>query len=240
MMRPAAVAALIIAVALGATGCTTTTPVAAEPVGAVATTMPAPPRIQLPAHARAFFFGDSWTRGKSATPGNGYARVVGRALGWTVTIASNGSGTGYVHTYAPERPVYPVRAASLGHIDADIIVLQGGLNDRPGPLTSFPAAVRKTVKILRQKSGNAPIVMVGPAPFTGVATPALTTIDTEEAAVAKSLAIRYISPMRQHWINPANVASIIDPETQHPSTVGHAYFGARVAQALESIIVLRK
>jgi lysophospholipase L1-like esterase len=166
--------------------------------------------------------------------------VVGRALGWTVTVAPGGSGTGYVHTYSTERVIYPERAARLAQIKADIIILQGGLNDRPGPLTGFSAAVRKTVKLLRQKSGGAPIVMLGPAPFTGTPTAALRTIDTQEAAAAKALGIRYISPIRQSWINPTNVSTVIDPKTEHPSTAGHAYFGGRVAQALQSITVVHR
>ena len=137
MRRPTAWVAVVIALALGGTGCAAAEPVPAMPVGAVASAVPAPTRIQLPEHPRAFFFGDSWTAGKSAIPGNGYPRVVGRALGWTVTVAPAGSGTGYVHTYQPTRTVFPVRASTLGPIDADIIVLQGGLNDRPGPLVYF-------------------------------------------------------------------------------------------------------
>jgi lysophospholipase L1-like esterase len=243
MKRPVAWAAVVLALVLGGTGCATTKPMEPIPVGAVASTvptMPAPARIQLPQHARAFFFGDSWTAGKSASMGNGYARVVGRALGWTVTVAPGGSGTGYVHTYSTERVIYPERAARLAPIKADIIILQGGLNDRPGPLTGFSAAVRKTVKLLRQKSGGAPIVMLGPAPFTGTPTAALRTIDTQEAAAAKALGIRYISPIRQSWINPTDVSTVIDPKTEHPSTAGHAYFGGRVAQALQSITVVHR
>lgn len=235
--------ALALALALGATGCASARPVALQPIAATASavpTMPAPTRILLPARAKAVFFGDSWTSGKSASAGNGYARVVGRAFGWSVTVVPGGSGTGYVHTYSPERVVYPARAAALTPFTADIIVLQGGLNDRSAPLTTFTAAVKKTVKLLRQKSGNAPIVMIGPAPFTGRSTTALATIDAQEAAVAKLLGIRYLSPLRQRWINPANVASVIDPKTDHPSTVGHAYFGGRVAQALQAWIGLRK
>jgi lysophospholipase L1-like esterase len=212
------------------------------PVAAVASAPPAPTlsRISIPQHARVAFFGDSWTSGKSASAGNGYARVVGRALGWTVTVVPGGSGTGYVHTYYPERVVYPTRAASLAPIRADLVVLQGGLNDRSVPLVDFATEVKRTAKLLRQKSGNAPIVMIGPAPYTGRTTAALTTIDDQERAVAKQLGIHYISPLRQQWINPTNVASIIDPKTEHPSTVGHAYFGGRVVQALQSIITVRR
>lgn len=239
MKRSVTWAALAVALVLSATGCAATAePVAVAPVGAVASSIPKPTRIHLPPHARAFFFGDSWTAGKSATPGNGYARVVGRALGWTVTVAPNGSGTGYVHTYNPERGLYPQRAAKLPAIDADIIVLQGGLNDRPGPLTHFSDAVRQTVKTLRQKSGGTPIVMLGPSTFTGSSSTALATIDAGEAAVAKQLIVPYISPLKQHWINPSNVSMVIDPTTQHPSTRSHTYFGGRVAQALESLTVV--
>jgi lysophospholipase L1-like esterase len=240
MRRPAAWAAIAIALVLGGTGCATTDSVPATPVGVVATAVPAPTRIPLPEHPRAFFFGDSWTAGKSAIPGNGYARVVGRALGWTVTVAPGGSGTGYVNSYDPTRSVYPVRAATLGHIDADIIVLQGGLNDRPGPLAKFDGAVEQTVKTLRRESRGAPIVMLGPASFTGKTTVVLSTIDAHEAAVAKRLGIRYISPLKQRWINTTNLSTVIDPKTLHPSTVGHAYFGGRVAQALASLTVTVK
>lgn len=45
-----------------------------------------------------------------------------------------------------------------------------------------------------------------------------------------------ISPVQEHWVNPANVSWIIDPKIGHPTTDGHLFFGARVAQALEAVV----
>lgn len=193
--------------------------------------------ISLPANPRVYFFGDSWTSGIAAAPGRGFPYVVGAALGWSVQLGPDSGGAGYVNTFEPSHPVFPVAVASVHRIDADLIVVVGGLNDAPGPLSQFWAAMTKTVKTLRARSGDTPIVMVGPATFDGAVPEGLTAVDQEESAFASKAGIPYISPLEEHWFNTRNVKTLIDQASQHPSTAGHAYYGGRLASALARITV---
>jgi acyl-CoA thioesterase-1 len=122
---------------------------------------------------------------------------------------------------------------------ADLVVVEGGLNDEPGDPSLFRGAVARTVKELRRATGGAPIVLLGPATPGGTPSAALTRIDKDEAAVAKQLRVPYVSPLEERWINPTNVSTLVDPATGHPSTEGHLYFGARLAQALGRIVRTR-
>lgn len=189
-------------------------------------------RIVLPANPRVYFYGDSWTHGASADAGRGFPEVVGEALGWNVELGPDQSGAGYVHTYVATHPVFPEQVQTLDPVDADLIVLGGGLNDVPGPLDDFWGSVTRTVETLREKGGGAPIVIVGPASPDGVTPEGLSAIDFEEAAVARGLGIPYISPIKEGWFNPTNVKALMNPRSIHPNTAGHAYYGGRLAADL--------
>lgn len=188
----------------------------------------------VPAHARAFFFGDSWTGGYSADPGKGYAQVAAAGLGWTATVDAS-SGVGYVYAYNAWQGKFPDVAAALPATSTDVVILQGSINDVPGDLTKLPAAIDNTVSSLRWHTSQAPLVILGPAPASMPLDPKLTQIDGILRTEATKLGAPYISPISEGWINDGNVADIIDPNTVHPSTTGHAYLGARLAQALHDL-----
>ena len=192
-------------------------------------------RIALPAHPKVYFFGDSWTKGATAASGRGFPTVVGETLGWTVQLGPDNSGAGYVHTFDTNHALFPESAAGLPKLKADLIVLEGGLNDGPGPLTDFWDRVALTVKTLRAKAGGAPVVLVGPASPDGTVPEGLSAIDYEEAGVAKQLGIHYISPIKEGWFTPSNVGGLVDPTTVHPNTAGHAYYAGRLAADLQRI-----
>ncbi|WP_375388338.1 GDSL-type esterase/lipase family protein [uncultured Amnibacterium sp.] len=192
--------------------------------------------IALPAHPTVYFFGDSWTHGAVADLGRGFPQVVGAALGWEAQLGPDDSGSGYVHTYVPWRRLLPDEAAQLQPIDADLIVLEAGLNDEPGPLAGLPAAVERTVRALQTKSDGAPLVMVGPASPDGTPPASLVVIDAQEAAVARRLGIHYISPLQERWLTPQNVDGLVDAGTFHPNTEGHAYYAGRLAADLQRFV----
>lgn len=192
--------------------------------------------IRLPAHPRVYFFGDSWTHGYSAAAGHGFPYIVGATLGWKVQLAPDGSGAGYSHTWNAAHPVFPAAAKALPTIHADLIVLEGGINDQPGPLDQEWVHVQQTIRTLRAKSGGAPVVVVGMANPSGTPAEADPVIDHDEAGAAAAEGAHYISPLRSRWITPANAPLLIDKRTGHPSTAGHAYFGARLAAALARIV----
>jgi lysophospholipase L1-like esterase len=196
-----------------------------------------PARIELPAHPTAYFFGDSWTQGYSAAAGRGYVFVASKALGWRAVLGPDGSGTGYTRVNSPGAPTYPQRAAQLPtHVSADVVVLQGSINDELGNLSKLDPAVDRTVALLRQKTGDAPIIMLGPAPASTPVSYELYQIDAQLSADAERLHIPYISPIRGKWIDAKNVAEVIDAGTGHPGTSGHAYFGSKVAGAIRALV----
>jgi lysophospholipase L1-like esterase len=158
--------------------------------------------------------------------------VVGQTLGWDVQIGPNQSGAGYVDTYAPERPVYPIAVESLGHIDADLVIVEGGLNDIPGPLTGYSDAVAQTVETLRGKAGGAPVVVLGPVSPFGSTSEGLQAIDYFQGVGAKQAGAPYISPIAEHWFNTTNVHGLVNFDTFHPNTAGHAYYAGRLAADL--------
>jgi lysophospholipase L1-like esterase len=192
--------------------------------------------ISLPANPKVYFFGDSWTNGATADEGQGFPYVLGRSLGWQVQLGPNNSGAGFVHTYDPSHPLLADSAAQLDPFEADLVVLEGGLNDEPGPLTDFIPNLMETIASLRERSGGARIVMVGPASPDGVTPRSLAAIDSQEAAVARKLGIHYISPVQEGWLTPDNVQTLVDPQTYHPNTAGHAYYAGRLAADLRRFV----
>jgi lysophospholipase L1-like esterase len=187
------------------------------------------PLIRLPQRPRVYFYGDSWIQGSSADVDRGFPQVVGQALDWDVQIGPNQSGAGYVDTYAPERPVYPVAVGSLPAIDADLIIVEGGLNDIPGPLTGYSDAVARTVATLRGKAGGAPVIVLGPVSPFGSTSEGLHAIDYFQSVGAKEAGAPYISPIDEHWFNTTNVHGLVNFDTFHPNTAGHAYYAGRLA-----------
>lgn len=191
-----------------------------------------PARIRLPKHPRVYFYGDSWVQGSSADVDRGFPQVVGQTLGWDVQIGPNQSGAGYVDTYAPERPVYPVAVDSLPSIDADLVIVEGGLNDIPGPLTGYTDAVARTVETLRGKADGAPVIVLGPVSPFGHTSEGLQAIDIDQRIGAKQAGVPYISPIGERWFNTTNVHGLVDFTTFHPNTAGHAYYAGRLAADL--------
>jgi lysophospholipase L1-like esterase len=209
-------------------GATTSTRAAAASVAAP---------IRLPRTPRVYFYGDSWIQGSSADADRGFPQVVGQTLGWDVQIGPNQSGAGYVDTYAPERPVYPVAVESLPSIDADLVIVEGGLNDIPGPLTGYTEAVARTVETLRGKAHGAPVVVLGPVSPFGHTSEGLQAIDIDQRIGAKQAGAPYISPIGERWFNTTNVHGLVNFDTFHPNTAGHAYYAGRLAADLVRMTV---
>lgn len=203
----------------------------------IAAAAPARPAIEVPAHARAYFFGDSWTEGQAARRGRGFPYVTSELLGWTPVVDGVG-GTGYVAHYRASTQAYPVRAAAIPDgTDADIVILEGGLNDELVPHTGMQTAVRQTIQTLRTRFPGKPIVVLGPAPRALPVPTALRQVDRLIRDACAEVKVPYISPIGRQWITGLNSRDIIDAATKHPSTAGHAYLGGRLAVALQDLMI---
>lgn len=191
---------------------------------------------RVPAHARAYFFGDSWTAGASAAPGRSFPYVTAEMLGWT-PVVDGISGTGYLAARLPNTVPYTARAAALpADARADVVVLEGGLNDEGQDLQKLPAAASTTFREMEARFPGAPIVVLGPESPVLPAHPALDRIDAILKSAAAAAHLPYISPLEEQWFTPGDIGSMIDPATNHPSTAGHAYFGGRLAVDIERLM----
>jgi lysophospholipase L1-like esterase len=190
----------------------------------------------VPAHARAYFFGDSWTEGQVARRGRGFPFVTSELLGWTPTVDGVGS-TGYLSHWRPSTLPYPVRAAAIpAGTKADVVILEGGLNDRTMPLSGLRAAVRETITTLRAKFPGAPIVVLGPAANTLPVPATVRQVDRLVAQASADEGAPYISPIQREWLTGLNFRDVIDAPSHHPTTAGHAYLGGRLAVALQDLM----
>lgn len=231
--------ALAVAIGLVAvlTGCAPTAPASSRAVASgAAPSSRAPSLTAVPSEARAYFFGDSWTEGESAVPGRAFPYVTAEMLGWTPVVDGVG-GTGYLAARTPGTDPYPARAAALpAGVRADVVVLEGGLNDEGQDLQQLPAAASTTFRELEARFPGTPIVVVGPEAPELPVNRSLTRVDVILRSAAAAAHLQYISPIEERWFTPGNIRSMIDPSTMHPNTAGHAYFGGRLAVDLERLM----
>lgn len=178
-----------------------------------------------------FVLGDSWAAGLHADPSRALGQVAAAGLRWAVTVDAV-SGTGYA---TGRRTSYAERVARLDPgVRADLVVVQGGSNDRSAPHGTLAAATRRTLATLEQRFPAAPRVMLGPGPDPEPVTAEQRAIDDLLADVAAAEAVPYISMLRAAWI-PSAPAIVLDPRNHHPTIGGQAYLGRRLEERLREL-----
>lgn len=211
---------------------------AAGVVGAAAAVAPA--TLALPATPRVLVFGDSWTYGSAAThPTDGYAYIVGEQLGWDVVVAGV-RGSGYLKA-GVDGGTFGERIADLDPaMDPDLVIVQGSINDRRLPADGYREAVTAAWDALAARYPDARIVILGPAPQVLPVEAATARIDADLRDLAGSRGWWYLSPVADEWITSEVYPDVIDTSdvgNDHPSTAGHAYLAARLAEAIAGISV---
>lgn len=189
----------------------------------------------FPEGDRVLFFGDSYTVGEGATdPTKGYAYDVTADLGWMSTIDGS-SGTGYLSVGPQKVGTYEQRFTAAPDVGPfDLIVLQGSTNDahQGENITALAAAVTALVTKMRAAYPGTPIVLLGPVAFADPAPARRIAVDATLQATAIELNVPYISPITGHWFTAADVATLINPDNNHPNDAGHAaiarYFEAAI------------
>jgi lysophospholipase L1-like esterase len=229
-------------VLLAAAGCTGGS-VAAQPPTTV--TLSPAPFVVPDDPPRLLVFGDSLVVGVGSTtpPSTSFGFDVGEQLGWPT--ATNGvSGTGYVNA-GPQTGLdltYGARLQALPAValDADVILVEGGLNDRWQRTDVLAAAAKSFLELLRTKAPAAQIVVLGataPAPDDPADVAASTEVNAVLSAVAGAEAVTFIDPVAENWFTTENVATYITSDRVHPTEVGHQYMAARLAEHLRQLAV---
>ena len=249
--RLAASVAAVLTLLLTAAGCTTAAAgsgAAATPTSfASASTPPTTPAAPPPAASSTpdaqrelFVWGDSYAAGDGAdSPSNSFAFRLGDLLGWPTQVNAMG-GTGYIDPgdYAGSDRTYSARLALVpGTIDADLVVVEGGFNDRDRQISQVGPAATAFFQALRVKAPNARIVAVGAMAPDPTEPQLSAAVNAVIAQAARAQGVAFIDPVAENWITVDNAATYVALDGRHPSDAGHAYFASRLAADLQPLLV---
>lgn len=223
----ALVTGLVVALAL-ASGCSPAKP-APPPTCAFPDPRPTLVRgsLSLPAHPSVLIFGDSYTEGYGAEPETkGWAYLVGRPLGWTVTVDGVG-GTGYVNPGPKAEGTYLQRLPKLQGRSFDLVVMQGGSNDKDTPYPQLQQAVSRTLDAVRTEFPGATILLMAPATPYGKPDPTRVLSECVLAGLAVQQHLGFIDPLAESWFVDGDGQRYANPANGHPSNAGYVRIAAR-------------
>jgi lysophospholipase L1-like esterase len=177
------------------------------------------------------FIGDSWTFGEAATDRRGYAVLTGEQLGWTYTVLGIG-GTSYTRGGVN---IFDNRVGQAVATHADLVVVQGSLNERNGSPGQLAPAALSTLRHLRAAADPGTVILVVGASYSP-GTPAA-TIDWINAAVGQAAAkagVRFVNPAALKWSNPADPT--IWANADHPNDRGYQLIADQMKPLLRSAL----
>lgn len=197
---------------------------AAQPTRAAA-----PESSPLPAESPVVtFVGDSWTVGEGATKLRGYAVLTGERLGWRYHVLGV-SGSGYVQV--GRGATYGDRIDRAVATDADVIVVQGSLNEQNSRVSDVATAARSTLAELAAAAAPGTRILVVGAPYTPGSPPSvIDPINEAIAAGARSAGLTFVDPAVENWTDPADPSLWLDPN--HPNDAGHQLIADRLVPLL--------
>ena len=178
------------------------------------------------------FVGDSWTAGLGSESGQGYAEPAAERAGWTSHVLGI-SGTGYLQG-APGQS-FAGRIGRAAATEADVVVVQGSLNDdRSDPAQLGPAA-RDTLSDLVAAVGPGTVVLVIGASHTpGTERAAIERINAAIGGAAEAVGVRFVDPAEENWNDPADPTIWADPI--HPDDAGYRLLAGHVSELLRESV----
>ncbi|MFJ6159175.1 SGNH/GDSL hydrolase family protein [Pseudarthrobacter sp. NPDC092184] len=187
----------------------------------------------VPSGARVLFLGDSYAAGVGAANAQveAFPAVLAAGQGWSADVEAV-PGTGYTNDNGQPGSAYSDRVKQVPGGDYDLVVIQGGQNDRRADADALNTAVKNVVSEAKQKWPAAQIVVLGPSapqPLGAGLTEATSVI---EAAVGDSAV--FINPARLAWFTEANSAGLAAPDGAHLNAAGHAYLAEKIAEAINA------
>ena len=200
--------------------------------GAAGTGTPSSPSTVQPT---LFVFGDSYVAGEGATsPSTSFAYALGADLGWQTAVSGIG-GTGYLNPGpSGTDQTYGTRFAQLPDtgIAGNVIVVEGGLNDRGKDPAELTAAATAFYQSLRARFPEARVFAVGAtAPAPGDPAPSV-AVNAAIAAGARATGVTFIDPVAEGWFTTENAAQYVDADGVHPTQAGHDHIAALLATDL--------
>lgn len=230
MISRVRILALVLGVVMLAmsSGCSSPAP-APEPTCTLPDPLPTLVRgsLVLPAHPRVLIIGDSYTEGYGAEPKTkGWAYLVGKPLGWTVTVNGVG-GSGYVNPGTQSEGTYVQRLPSLAGRAFDLVVLQGGSNDTDTPVPVLQDAVSRTVDAVLTEFPGVAVVILGPSTPYGKPDGTRLVMQCVLAQYAIRQHLPFIDPIAESWFVDGDGKRYANPANGHPSNAGYLHIAGR-------------
>ncbi|WP_116450329.1 SGNH/GDSL hydrolase family protein [Blastococcus litoris] len=174
------------------------------------------------------FIGDSWTVGFGSETDRGYTTFIGETLGWEYHALGVG-GSGYIQS--GRGTPFAGRIEAAADIGADVVVVQGSLNDQLSDLQAMGPAALDTLSRLQAAVGPGTVILVIGAPYTPATDrAAIDTINDAIGGAATSLGIRFVDPAVENWTDPADPAIWADYD--HPNDAGYRLIADRLSALL--------
>jgi lysophospholipase L1-like esterase len=178
------------------------------------------------------FLGDSWTVGEGATARRGYAVLTGEQLDWQYQVLGVG-GSGYTRSGAGS--TFGQRVDRAIDTEADVIVVQGSLNERRGVPGALAPAARATLRHLRAAADpQTEILVVGASYVPGTPAATIEWINDDIADAAAQAGVRFVDPAAGNWTDPTDPAIWYD--ANHPNDAGHQLIADRMTSLLQETL----
>ena len=179
------------------------------------------------------FIGDSWTVGVGATAHRGYAVLTGEQLGWTYQTLGVG-GSGYTRPGAA-RCTFGQRVDRAAGTHADLIVVQGSLNERRGsPEALAPAALATLTRLRDAAAPQTQILVVGSTYAPGTPNATIDWINDGIAAAAEQLGLPFVDPAAEGWIDARDPKLWAD--LSHPNDAGYQVVADHMKDHLRGVL----
>jgi lysophospholipase L1-like esterase len=184
--------------------------------------------------------GDSYMAGFGAsTAEHGMAPLLADRLDLDLANFAVG-GTGYVNGGAfGGVQSYPVQAGSAIAADANLYLVEGGLNDwlavykdKTADLADVTDAAGELYRRLVEEEGADHVIVMGPIWPYDAPDPGIEELNDALRAEAEAAGLDYIDAYGQRWINAYNNDQYIGPDLAHPNDLGHIYLARKIAGAV--------
>lgn len=190
------------------------------------------PALVATARHSVTFIGDSWTWGEGATTtAGGYAYRTGQQLGWKYT-ALGIRGSGYTQG-GGKKSTFGQRIPAAAATHAEIIVVQGSLNERNSTPAALATAALSTLKRLKAAAPWSKILVIGASYVPSTPTATINWINAAISGAAKKVGLRFVNPASENWTDPA---SPIWEDPNHPNDIGHQLVADHVEALLRGMV----